>query len=1153
VAAGLTGFRVEPLFTSVGASKGLAAAAPAKWLHLALDCELNNAAAWDACHRLLNAGFGADGGPAVEHAEPDLRQQWTHGDPGGRALSLVGEAGLAEPQDPRFPMGSEPLWFRGHAYSQFEEALAQVPAPAAPDRVRVAHLDTGYDPEHKSVPVGLKRALQKNFVDADRPNDATDDSRGLLNNLGHGTGTLGILAGARVGSFTKPYGAAPFVEVIPVRVANSVVVFQNSSIAKGLDYVHSLCQREETRVHVVTMSMGGLASSAWADAINALYEAGVFVVTAAGNNFGNLPTRNIVYPARFNRVIAACGVMADHKPYVDLGLKRMAGNYGPPKKMRTALAACTPNVPWAKRGFPSIVDLDGQGTSAATPQVAAAAALWIQGNKAEWDLYNEGWMKVEAVRQALLGLPPDEHLGRGELRVADALRVPPARAQFLHPEPRDTASFPLLRVITGLGVAETGARQRMLELEALQLSQSAALEAMLEDPQVDPESLSRDQIKQIASAFESHPNASEALRKAMQAFLPPPPAVSLPNVRTTTAVEELHLLHARNPRLPTPTRRRLRVYAYDPSLGTDVETAGINETVLDVQWEDNLSPGPCGEYLEVIDVDPATRCCYAPIDLNAQALLVQDGLRPTETNPQFHQQMVYAVAMRTIEHFERALGRVALWAPRRVTAIGGKIREEYVRRLRIYPHAIRDSNAFYSPDRKALLLGYFTATQNQNAVMPGGLVFSALSHDIIAHETTHALLDGLHVRFREPTNPDVLAFHEGFADLVALFQHFALPEALRHELANARGHLGSNLLMSQLAVQFGLATGRGGALRDAIGEYNTEKKWKPHEPKVSDYESSTEPHARGGVLVGAVFAAFATIYAARRNEVVRLATGGTGVLPRGAISVPLADELTLQASKIARQVLNMCIRALDYCPPVDVTFGDYLRALITADHDLVPNDARRYRVAFVSAFRDRGIYGTDAKSLSEGTLAWEPPPVPLTNLNKVVEGMTLAWDLKSDRYASWVNSRTNACRMHAWLMDASECSDSELDALGLVRGSGPMELGGLPGTLGGIEVHSVRPARRVGPDGELQSDLVVEITQTFRADPPKNAKYRGGCTLLINAATGEARYFIRKRIDRAATISAAQAIQAEEEELANPYFDRARTVAEPFALLHRKA
>ena len=45
----------------------------------------------------------------------------------------------------------------------------------------------------------------------------------------------------------------------------------------------------------------------------------------------------------------------------------------------------------------------------------------------------------------------------------------------------------------------------------------------------------------------------------------------------------------------------------------------------------------------------------------------------------------------------------------------------------------------------------------------------------------------------------------------------------------------------------------------------------------------------------------------------------------------------------------MCIRALDYCPPVDITFGEYLRALITADADLVPDDDRGYRVAMIGA------------------------------------------------------------------------------------------------------------------------------------------------------------------------------------------------------------
>ena len=69
----------------------------------------------------------------------------------------------------------------------------------------------------------------------------------------------------------------------------------------------------------------------------------------------------------------------------------------------------------------------------------------------------------------------------------------------------------------------------------------------------------------------------------------------------------------------------------------------------------------------------------------------------------------------------------------------------------------------------------------------------------------------------------------------------------------------------------------------------------------------------------------------------------------------------------------MCIRALDYCPPVDLTFGEYLRALITADYDLVRDDDRGYRIALIEAFRRRGIFPDDVRTLSEDSLRWHGP------------------------------------------------------------------------------------------------------------------------------------------------------------------------------------
>ncbi|MCA1647522.1 MAG: S8 family serine peptidase [Chloroflexi bacterium] len=1071
-----------------------------------------------------------------------------------RIRHLATTCSSVNPQDAHFPRQSDDLWFHDGDHGQFADALAAIGQPAPGNIVRVAHCDTGYFAEHHALPANLNTALQHNFVDADRPNDARDDSSGPLNNFGHGTGTLGVLAGKALPGATA-IGAAPFVEVVPIRVANGVALVYNSAIARAFDYVHGLCADPQTQIHVITMSMGGLASQSWADAVNALYDAGVFIVTAAGNNQANLPTRNIVFPARFNRVVAACGVMADNTAYADLGTARMAGNHGPSSKMRTAMAGWTPNIPWARIGCPDTVDWNGAGTSCATPQVAAAAAIWIQANKAAWDAYAQGWMRVEAVRKALFDsatVLDQARLGRGELRANAARQQAPAQAADLHAEGPDNAAFPFLRVLTGLGVAGPDPHQRMLELEALQLSQSAAIEQLLPDPAVDPASLSPAMVAQIREALASHPRASSALRDAVKAAPRPPivPVARLPG--TPAALEQLQLQRASQPKLPVPTRRRLRVYAYDPSLGTRLETLGINEAVVDVPWEEDLQPGPVGEYLELIDVDPASQCCYAPVALNHPHLLVQDGLAPSETNPQFQQQMAYAIASKTIEHFERALGRVALWAPNSSGKPNVDRGDRYVQRLRIYPHALRAGNAFYSPERRSLLLGYFFASQTTAVdMLPGGVVFTALSSDIVAHETTHALLDGLHRRFREPTNADVLAFHEAFADMVALFQHFSMPESLRQQIASTRGDLGTENLLAELAVQFGNATGQYGGLRNAIGALDSDRKWHPAAPSLTDYQQATEAHARGSVLVAAVFDAFLQIYRSRSADLVRLATGGSGVLPAGAISVDLANRLAQEASKAATHVLGICIRALDYCPPVDITFGEYLRALITADRDLVREDTHSYRVAFVTAFRARGIYPSDVKTLSVESLVWESPPVPLSTIKTVLDRLLLDWDLMADRQTAFEASRSNARKVHQWLMDPVEVSQEDLTILGLFRQPGPMTIGTVTGELQPIEVHSVRPARRIGPDGQLLSDVVVEITQTFRPADPTQTVFRGGCTLLVDLRTKEVRYLVRKRVDHAGRLAKQQAFAAASVDMLRAsYFDRPDQWVEPFALLH---
>ena len=262
-----------------------------------------------------------------------------------------------------------------------------------------------------------------------------------------------------------------------------------------------------------------------------------------------------------------------------------------------------------------------------------------------------------------------------------------------------------------------------------------------------------------------------------------------------------------------PPIRKLRGYAFDPSLSIQMDTVGLNTLTYEIDWEDLATPNdlgrnssqnisyPLGEYIEIIDYDPASGLFYPPIDLNDPFILSENGLNPDVSNPQFHQQMVYAIIMTTIKNFERALGRKIQWSERLYrVGINNNEESEFVGRLRVYPHALRQPNAYYDPIKKSLLFGYFLATPaNPSLQLPGSIVFTCLSHDIIAHETTHAILDGLHSRYIEPTHPDTRAFHEAFADLVALFQHFTFPEVLQHQIAQSRGNLSSENLLGQLA------------------------------------------------------------------------------------------------------------------------------------------------------------------------------------------------------------------------------------------------------------------------------------------------------------------------------------------------------------------
>ena len=530
-----------------------------------------------------------------------------------------------------------------------------------------------------------------------------------------------------------------------------------------------------------------------------------------------------------------------------------------------------------------------------------------------------------------------------------------------------------------------------------------------------------------------------------------------------------------------PKLRRLRIFAIDPAAS---ELEG-KTTTADVPYEP-LRPGPVGRLIEVDSRDMHRGHTYVAADLDDHAALLGNGYAPSESDPRFHAQMVYAIASLVHVSFRRALGRQIGWP---FPAAG-----EDVPRLRILPFADDHANAWYDPTTGTLNFGYFQAGDDPGGrTLPSGVVFTALSHDIVAHEMSHAMLDALRSNFAVPTSNDMTGFHEGFADLIALFQHFQYTDALQSAMADCRGKIRASEYLCSIGQQFGRAAGGEAALRSAVNG-----------PK--HYDPRLEAHQMGQLLLSAVFEAFVTVFDRKVAPLIRLASQGTGRLPKGRLPDLLTRELARKAADLASQFLSILIRAVDYLPPVDVRLGEYLRAIITADSELVPNDPWRYREAMIDAFRKRGIYPSDVASLNEDSLLWNKPDRHLEPV-KALSFREIWFSGDPGLPVSKGEQIAQACELGEYVTQSSEY----LKAFGLVRQCDP-ELNGDSVSLPTVE--SIRTLRRPGPDGRIVFDTVAEILQV-RTVKPRNGvpgyEMHGGATVILDS-TGSPRYVIRKSV-----------------------------------------
>ncbi|KQT94751.1 hypothetical protein ASG49_07995 [Marmoricola sp. Leaf446] len=527
------------------------------------------------------------------------------------------------------------------------------------------------------------------------------------------------------------------------------------------------------------------------------------------------------------------------------------------------------------------------------------------------------------------------------------------------------------------------------------------------------------------------------------------------------------------PNLLTQSSVTMTVFAQDPMV---VDARGCPVLARVSVPADRLQRGPRSHRLHVVDLGVGTNAAVEPVVLHDRSAWSyvdrwddehrRGDARALADDRNFRAQNVFAVASHTLSLFEQHLGRPIPW-------------NSHFPQLYLVPQARVEANAFYSREHNAVLFGWLPGFGDKPPL------YTALSYDVIAHEVSHAILDGLRPRYTEPGLPDQLAFHEALADLVALLsvfgttgvaQHLLDPEGVgevrfpsdaaarrledhaeqRERLLAGRAELLRSSPLARLAEQIGgrrnaqhpggaLVPGRYPALRRSIDLVPTTT-W-------ADDPTYAEPHRRAEILVAVFMQTLVAMWAERLTPLRHERRGGLD-----------AGRVAEEGVKAAKHLLAMLLRALDYLPPVELEFADVIDSVLTADRRLAPDDDHDYRGLLQRSFEAFGITAPEHRILDEdgvadGTLT-APGAAPATVGAFAPDPDAARLSELRYEHLNIVALRTSPEEVYQFIWNNAGVLDIDVRLT--------------------TRVERVLSSTRVGPDGLVVNEIVADYVQTLR-------------------------------------------------------------------------